>query len=154
MSETAETPAAALEDDERAAIERACTQVSLAYALAVDSRDYDGFAALFTEDAVLDLGSARHVGRATIRAAMDQRPEDLVSRHVVSNILIEAESADEAQGVTYLTLYRGHSDGGPVEGKIAPAAVGHYRDRFRRTDEGWKLAERRLAFGFVDPARF
>ena len=40
----------------RMVIERACEQLSIAYARAVDFRDYDAFVELFADDALLDLG--------------------------------------------------------------------------------------------------
>lgn len=148
-----DAPAASVDPALAAEIERACTQVSVAYAVSVDSHDFDSFATLFTEDAVLELGPNRFAGRDAIRAAVARHPAERVSRHVFSNILIEAVSETEARGITYLTLYQGESDDGPISGAIAPALVGHYHDQFRRTDEGWKFARRTLAVAFVDPAR-
>ena len=54
-----------MNDDQISAITRACEALSIAYARAVDFRDYDYFVTLFTEDGVLDTGKPRE-GRAAI----------------------------------------------------------------------------------------
>lgn len=135
---------------EIAAIERACTQLSIAYARAIDFRDYDAFVLLFTEDGVLDVGRPLH-GRDAIRESLRHRPDELRSRHVISNVFIDALSPDEARGISYFTLYRHHGEEsvrfGPVP-LTGPAAVGHYEDRFVRTDAGWLFRSRRAQIAF------
>ena len=140
---------------EALAIERACEQLSYAYARSVDFRDYDTFAELFAEDGVLDT-SAELVGRDAIRASLNKRPDELRSRHVLTNVYTEVLDQNTARGISYLTLYRHLGaeslERGPVEFD-APAAVGHYEDRFVRTDEGWLFARRKLHLAFRNPAK-
>jgi 3-phenylpropionate/cinnamic acid dioxygenase small subunit len=143
-------------EDDIASIERACTQLSIAYARAVDFRDYDAFVALFTEDATLDVGRALH-GREAIRESLDRRPDELRSRHVISNVFIEVLSPHAARGISYLTLYRHHGEESVRFGPVplhGPAAVGHYEDRFVRTDAGWRFGSRRAHLAFRDPDQF
>ena len=135
---------------------RACTALSVAYARFVDFQDYESFVALFTEDAELDLGFVLH-GRAAIRKSMAKRPGELRSRHVLSNIHIDVLDADHAQGISYLTLYRHigpESLLSPPIDQVTPAAVGHYSDRFRRMEAGWRIAARSLSLAFRDPSQF
>ena len=37
---------------------------------------------------------------------MQKRPDELRSRHVLTNIFIDVLSGTEARGISYLTLYR------------------------------------------------
>lgn len=132
------------------AIERECARLSIAYARAIDFRDYDAFVELFVEDAVLDAGGAFE-GKAAIRASLAKRPDELRSRHVLTNIFIEVVDADTARGISYLSLYRHVGAESLAAGPVAfdgPAAVGHYEDRFTRTPDGWRIARRKLHLAF------
>lgn len=75
---------------------------------------------------------------------------DLFTDDGVNNFLCTVESTDEASSVTYLTLYRFDGEPGralsPLDG---PFLVGEYRDRFRRTTDGWRFAARHLQPSFV-----
>jgi len=136
-------------------IRQDCEALSIAYARAIDFRDYDDFVTLFTADGVLDLGTAMH-GHDAIRSAIARRPDNLRSRHVLSNIFIDVIDADHARGIAYLTLYRGRHEGpltDPVDSAL-PAAVGHYQDRFVRTPAGWRFQSRTLHLAFRNPAAF
>lgn len=145
-----EAPAAPFDAD---AIERECARLSIAYARAIDFRDYDTFVELFAEDAVLDAGGALD-GKAAIRASLAKRPDELRSRHVLTNIFIEALDANTARGISYLSLYRHVGVESLAAGPVAfdgPAAVGHYEDRFIRTADGWRFARRKLHLAFRRP---
>lgn len=145
-----------MQDDDIAGIERACTALSYAYARAIDFRDQDALVELFTDDATLTLGDTLS-GQDAIRAWIRARPDELRSRHVVSNVFVDVLSADSARGIAYLTLYRHHGEASLLHGPAplaGAAAVGHYEDRFMRTAAGWRFAARRLLLAFRDPAQF
>ena len=57
-----------------------CEALSIAYARAVDFRDYDSFVELFAEDGELDTG-APLIGRESIKKALGRRPDELVLAH-------------------------------------------------------------------------
>ena len=63
-------------------------------------------------------------------------------------------SETEAKGISYLTLYRHQGpeslESAPVE-LLTPAAVGHYADEYRKTDAGWRIANRRIELAFRNP---
>lgn len=138
-------------------IQRDCEALSIAYARAIDFRDYDDFIELFVEDAMLDLGRPMH-GREAISRSISQRPDGLRSRHVISNVFVDVVDADHARGISYLTLYRHLSnDATPSREPIdsaQPAAVGHYQDQFIRTAAGWRFSSRTLHVAFRDPGAF
>jgi ketosteroid isomerase-like protein len=138
----------------RMIIERACEQLSLAYARAVDFRDYNTFVELFADDAVLDLGM-RLEGKAAIRQSMKMRANDIRTYHVLSNVFIEVQDSKNARGVSYLTLYRHvgpeSAQATPVLSTL-PTAVGHYDDVFVMTAGGWRFKSRTLHVAFRNPA--
>lgn len=142
--------------NDTAAIERACTALSHAYARAVDFRDQDALVELFTPDAILTVGESLE-GRDAIRAWIRARPDEVRSRHVISNAFVDVIDADSARGIAYLTLYRHEGPESLRHGPVplsGPAAVGHYEDRFVRTADGWRFSTRRLQLAFRDAGRF
>ena len=127
-----------------------CRELSIAYARTLDFCDYDAFANLFTDDAVLSAGPLIE-GREAIRNWLAKRPDELRSRHVLTNIFIDPVDADHARGISYLSLYRHVGEESLAPDPIAfegPAAVGHYEDRFVRTDAGWRFERRVLHIAF------
>jgi hypothetical protein len=142
---------------ERHAVERACEALSIAYARAIDFRDYDAFILLFTDDAVLCSGGVELNGRGEIRESLRNRSDEIRSRHVITNVFIDPLTPDSARGISYVTVYR-HSGPESLERHPVPmrgpAAVGHYEDRFVRTADGWQFASRRLHLAFRDTLQF
>jgi SnoaL-like protein len=136
---------------ERIEIERTCERLSVAYARHVDFGEYEAYLALFAEDARLDLGGDVMEGREAIRRFLAQRPRNLRSRHVFTNLMVEVIDADHARGITYLTLYRHVGDeslgAGPIDFP-GPAGIGHYEDEYVRTPAGWRFASRKLHLAF------
>lgn len=136
-------------NEHRQEIEHACTQLSMRFAKYADFRDYPALVALFVEDGVFERMGQRHVGSEAILALMATRPLDMKTRHICSNIVIDALGEDTATGVTYVQLYR-HDGGGDNE--VAPASaprmVGDYHDSFVRTAHGWRFAERTFVLEF------
>lgn len=131
---------------EQAAIERACSRLITAYARATDLSDGRAAAALFAQDGQLDMPGGRSFrGRDEIARRVDEQPQGQVSRHLLANIAIHAESADRATGSLYVTMYRAQrpDSGGPLP-LDGPYLIGEYQDEYRRTAEGWRIAHRRL----------
>lgn len=119
------------------------------YVEAVDAQDYGQLRDLLTADAVLLRPSDPQrpvVGVEAIIAAMQARPRTQLGYHLVTNVSIEFDSADEAHGSCRLLLYLVDASGPDIPGKGRPVQamrVGGYADRFVRTAEGWRLRERR-----------
>ena len=110
---------------------------------------------LFTPDAVWELrdstptGAAaeRRVGRDDIGAGVVERRRcgmqgpGTATRHVLTTIDVQVESADAARSVAYWMFYR-NTDAAPEL-----AAIGRYDDVVRRTAAGWRLAHRVIRVG-------
>lgn len=127
-----------------------CTRTVLAYADAWDHHDAAGFAALFTDDAVLDLGTGPARGRAAIADLFAKRNPAATTRHLMSNIVVTPQTARSAQGRSYLMLFAGAPnavDGKPLE-VDGFALVGEYQDRFSTTPQGCRIVERKLVTVF------
>ena len=115
-------------------------ELAARYNHAVDSGDGVGFAATFTDEGALVSGE-RIQGRAALTAFAQGLPSRLPkTRHVVSNLVVEADPIDPDAATlrAYLALYAGVGEGG------APALVGlgTYADTLRREDGRWRFAER------------
>ena len=141
-----------MERSEKILIERDCERLVTAYCHFVDHGEAERIAELFTEDGVWTSPEVTMDGREAIRKAMAFRQANVarMSRHVCNNFLLDISDADHAEGTVYLTLYRHDGEEGrlvsPLEG---PAMVGEYRDRFVRTEEGWRISYREIQVDFV-----
>lgn len=145
-----------MDPSERYAIERECERLVVSYTHLVDFGEAERQAELFTADGIWEAGPGVFRGQEELRRVFGARQRNTLrtSRHVCTNLLIEVIDEKSATGVVYLTLYRhdGDTAGGPAP-LDGPFAVGQYRDRFVRTDRGWRFAHRTLevAFGRLTP---
>ncbi len=135
--------------DELLALEQ-CRSLVIASAAAVDERQPDALAALFTEDGMLVRPGGEPLrGRAAIRAAYASRPAERITRHVVSNQRVTLGSDGSARVRSLVTLWSGHEgDASGAQGRPArgPQVLGEYDDELRLTEEGWRIAVRRAGF--------
>jgi len=128
-----------------------CQRLTALYCHYVDHGEASKIADLFSEDGICVVGG-KHRGRDQIRKAFRVREENKgrISRHVCNNFVLHSVNDTEASGTVYLTLYR--SDG-PEDRKIAklegPVVVGEYRDKFVKTNEGWRFSLREIEASFV-----
>ena len=133
---------------DEAAIKAACEELVLNYAYYRDRPDADGVAAQFTEDARLEVLGQTFIGRDKIHARIEAGKGGPVFRHMMSTIRIFPVDQNQATGVSYVTVYS--APPGDMPQPINNfAAVGEYHDRFVRTAEGWKIAERKFVFVFA-----
>jgi uncharacterized protein (TIGR02246 family) len=112
------------------------------YALAQEDRDAQACAKTFTPDGVMDfspMGSGRHEGRRAIADHVAEMFEKVVATaHITTNHLITDIAANDASGTAYVFSRATHTNGMMVDW------LGRYADRYRRIDEGWRIAERRV----------
>lgn len=123
--------------DDRAAIAEQLTR----YAYAIDDRDVDEVRARFTPDAHLDYtASGGPAGPRDEVVDWIMQGLSLVgpTQHVVTNVLADLDG-DTATSRCYLV--------NPLLSPETPPSTvvligGEYRDRWRRTDHGWRIVDR------------
>lgn len=121
---------------------RACEHLIEAFAWHVDRHEYDNVIALFTSDAIFYRPDRMVTGHVELRAMLDARPKDIVTRHLCTNIRLDKISSREIQGRCYITLISAPLKDGRADGPKV-ALTGVYHDRFLRTRDGWRIIERR-----------
>jgi uncharacterized protein (TIGR02246 family) len=143
------------EGSERITAERACERLVYQYARFVDTGDAARVAELFTPDGVWTGADGRSLnGQDQVGAAFSARQAltRRLSRHVMTNVLIEVHGDTEASGTAYLINYR-HDAAGDVAEKPGPARhpkfVGDYHLTFRRVAGDWRIASLRFDLIFL-----
>jgi hypothetical protein len=129
------------------------------YSYRWDSKDSEGFAELFTTDGAMDrrrggevVIGARVVGHQAIldyaRTSHQGRLADRQTRHHFSALVFLELTADSAvtENMALITHQRAEDDAARI------SASGIYRNTWKKTPAGWRIAERVL-FGdrFVSP---
>ena len=108
------------------------------YAYTFDAGDASAWARCFTPEGVLRTSRPLEVrGHAALEAfARDWwTTADATPRHLSWHHVLEADG-DEVTGLCTAALLQTRQDG------VAIAFTALYRDRFARTPEGWRIAER------------
>jgi uncharacterized protein (TIGR02246 family) len=114
-------------------------QLIARYCHHVDKYEAAEFAALFSEDGVLDSGGNKTQGTEALRnfvERMRSSPQVSPMRHIVTNVVIDVVG-DEATSQSYIVLLL---PGSPT--RIGLTAS--YDDRLRRVDGQWRFVERRI----------
>ena len=132
--------------------QEACRQLVLQTVLTVDAQDYAAYSALFTPEGVLVRpDGSRLQGRAAIEAAYRQRDPDRLTQHLISNHLIEFDSASLARSRCAVQIWSGRQQDVPgPRGRPADAArlLGEFIDELVLSTEGWRLRQRLARFSF------
>ncbi len=115
------------------------------YARALDYRDFGALDLIFTPDAIFDAGGlGAPEGPTAIRAMIEGTIGHLdATQHLVGKSVMDfADDGDSAEVRTYLiSQHIRESAPGPVKHYFLG---GEYYDRVVRTDDGWRIAYRRL----------
>lgn len=116
-------------------------QVKYRYLRALDTKDWDEFAATLTDDVVgrygESLGEEHHFSDkvSLVEFMRTSMPANIITEHRVTHPEITVDG-DEATAIWYLQ-----------DRVIAPdfnfmlIGAGFYHDRYRRTPDGWKISE-------------
>ncbi len=129
---------------------RACEELIVRYTHIADFGPGEDMVDLFTDDGVWTSSEMTCEGRDEINAFFSRDKGHAKSRHVSSNAHVTVNDDGTAEGLSYFTLYR-YSEEKPRVPDLdqQPVILGEYRDRYRLTDEGWKIARRQADVGFV-----
>jgi len=136
---------------ERMLIEHECRKLMLLYCQHADHLNPEAFAALFSEDAYYNPAAHPEMnGRAEILEWIKVYPRNRLARHCSTNQIVDVVDVDNAVGNSYAMVFRQDD---PVEGvpsgNVAPRSLVEYKDKFRRTEDGWRIAERQYQYGFL-----
>jgi hypothetical protein len=109
------------------------------YGLCLDGKDFEGYAALFTDNGVLDAPLGKATGPENIRGVL----EDMLGPinpgfHLFANPLIEVDG-DEATSTSRFSDIQA-IEGEPPELRL----VGHYDDVLSRENGRWRFARRTI----------
>lgn len=119
----------------------------------MDERRYDAMLELFTEDGRWLRQGQWLEGRPAIRAALEARPADIDTRHVLSNAYVSEYAGDRAVLEATMTAYRYPAGNTGTPPTVAgPLRLNLVTTVFRRdAGQDWRMAEQRMvpviAFG-------
>jgi ketosteroid isomerase-like protein len=130
------------------------------FALALDTNDFASLGTCFSEDALWDYGPGAGPvlqGAAAIedfvRTSYSDKPVTAggalirhapSASHHVSNVLVEFDGIDSAVVDAYVYAYHEMHDG------TAGVSWGRFHDRFRRTEDGWRISARQMLVAGTD----
>ena len=118
----------------------AIAQVKAAYCRLLDTKDWDGWAQLFTEDVEVDVrpsGGTLEKGRDAFVASVRAAIETTKTAHQVHfpEIAIDGDSATAIWPMQDRLIWE---DGRTMTG------FGHYHERYVKQDGRWRIAEQKL----------
>lgn len=111
----------------------------------LDSRDYAGVMSCFSENGVWFRRGGQVTGHPAIREALDGRPLNFHTSHMVTNVRVEQSSSTEGAVTFCMTGY-------PYTGEIAPGKhvaqpgahiVAMYRDTMQKIGGKWLIVEKK-----------
>jgi 3-phenylpropionate/cinnamic acid dioxygenase small subunit len=114
-----------------------CRDMVIRCIRALDERDYDAVAASFAEDGVWERAGERLTGPLQVRTALDKRPNDLETQHLVSNMVVDEET-DKIVTIRY-SLSAFAQRGQEV---FHLHAIFKAEDRLVGTPAGWRFLSR------------
>jgi ketosteroid isomerase-like protein len=116
------------------------SQLFNSYAYHFDRNEPEAVAGLFTADALIDYGPevAPIRGRDAIVSRIAPGLNEIfeASSHHISNTTVTFDGADAATGMAYVYAWVRYRDGSP-DGNM----WGQYHCLFKRTADGWRIAE-------------
>jgi len=131
---------------ERMLAEHQCEKLIKRFAVLNDAGEYEQMVQMFAPEGAFARPSAPAEliqGRENILAAFKARPAR-ISRHLISNILVDVTDANNATALSYVLLFT--AEAGSNEAK-PPYLLGCFRDRLECIDDQWLFVER---LGTVD----
>jgi SnoaL-like domain len=129
--------------------------VKARYCRCLDTKDWVGFAALFTDDAVMDVsqdtGNPPMTGIPAIVDQVKFAVIDAATSHQVHTPEITLHGHDEADGVWAMqdrVVWKAGTS--PVSGIASITGYGQYHETYRREGGIWKIAALKLTRFHVD----
>jgi 3-phenylpropionate/cinnamic acid dioxygenase small subunit len=114
------------------------TNLIHSYGHYADDGKTDAFAALFADDARIDVGVPGVSDKASLTKMLKLRPPrapGTQTRHVMTNLIVESQSERTANGAVYLVVMS------TVANKLTPLSTGRYTFSVARADGGWRIRD-------------
>ncbi|SFU11293.1 nuclear transport factor 2 family protein [Mesorhizobium sp. YR577] len=113
--------------------------------LALDERQFDTMTQIMTPDGLWRRAGIEIRGGGMLLEVMGKRGADRHTRHILSNMIIDMETAEAATARFYSTawVYVGAPDEKGVCPIDIPSSIGVYTAKFARTEKGWQMADLR-----------
>lgn len=124
----------------------ACTAAIQRFSAYVDAGRYDDAAALFAPDGVMQRPQERIEGRDALRQSFRSRPAHRLTRHVISNLVLDPVDDNTVRALSYVCVFRHLGTPGeplhlPVQARI-PETLAEYIDELVRVDGAWLIGRR------------
>jgi hypothetical protein len=128
--------------EQKLAVEREAERVLVRFFHHLDTGEFEALVALMAEDGVWHRQGKVLRGPGMVREALAERPKGRRTRHLVTNLIVDAVDERHVQAIYYLTVFRhdGVTPGEPAPIEL-PASVGTYREKLVLTPAGWRVAE-------------
>jgi len=108
------------------------------YAQYTDDSQIQEWTELFVEDARMEAGGQPMEGRPALTEWITAVTSSMKLRHIMGAVTVTVDSATEAHGAADMILLAA------VEGSWIIAGAPRYVDRYVKTADGWRFAERIL----------
>ena len=143
-----------MDADQRRKIQQECRDIIVNLVTLSDRGSADEALAYFVADGVWVRGGKPMAGHPQLLAYFNDRTPGMLTRHLVSNMMIDVIDDRTATGLSYYTAYV--HDSGPAALTLPaplgiPFSVGEWHDRFRLTDNGWRIVHRETKRLFKGP---
>ncbi|MBB35927.1 MAG: DUF4440 domain-containing protein [Hirschia sp.] len=129
--------------------------VKAKYCRFLDTKDWDGYASIFTSDAVMDVsedtGNPPITGIPAIIAQVRFAADHAATCHQVHTPEIAFDSPDTARGVWSMQDRVVWQEGkSPIPEVASITGFGQYHESYRKEDGVWKIAALRLSRFHID----
>jgi uncharacterized protein (TIGR02246 family) len=126
----------------------AIRQLKARYFRFLDTKDWDGFGTLLTDDAYMEADGVVREGRTAILAFLPKVLDGVVTTHHGHTSEIEITGRDTATGIWAMFDYLTWPGDGPPKGM---QGYGHYHEEYAREDGAWRIRRLVLTRLRVDP---
>lgn len=135
-----------MDDVRRLLFEREIALVATRYAHMCDERDWNAMSSVFTADASADYGSWHLPDPAAILHMLTSNLGGCgPTQHLLGNVCVDVDAAGVV--TSRIAVRAAHRSAGDMAHETYEC-FGEYRDRWRETPEGWRIAHRRMVVAF------
>ena len=107
---------------------------------ALDRGDNAEAAGFFTDDAVIVAPNGQELAGPAARKFVLGRSAAIITRHLLTNVLVTLDGSERAHAEAYVHVYRVHRE---EPSKPSSQSVGELSVDFRMTDVGWRVSRYR-----------